>query len=226
MRTSCWTRSIPGPWDSRVFHRYRNRGGGRGTAQTRNEPGAASHFKELSKRWSQAGSRITGEAAHGRRTIFAGIVARACATSPSLLPCDAVSTIDIQAMAGAMATLLLNRKCRHAALEALVIVVMCSKPLAPAPTCTKSDCHEPHDYPDLPPTAASSIEKSSSSRHIKLDDASESVENRSLGESGGGDRIRTDASRFCRPLPYHLGTPPEAENRVRQTYHGTSGPGN
>src|SRR5262245_23498076 len=25
---------------------------------------------------------------------------------------------------------------------------------------------------------------------------------------GGGDRNRTDASRFCRPLPYRLATPP------------------
>ena len=25
----------------------------------------------------------------------------------------------------------------------------------------------------------------------------------------GGERIRTAASRFCRPLPYHLGTPPD-----------------
>src|SRR6266481_4764959 len=29
------------------------------------------------------------------------------------------------------------------------------------------------------------------------------------GESGGGgDRNRTDVSRFCRPLPYRLATPP------------------
>lgn len=28
------------------------------------------------------------------------------------------------------------------------------------------------------------------------------------GEGRGGDRIRTDESRLCRPLPYHLATPP------------------
>ncbi len=32
---------------------------------------------------------------------------------------------------------------------------------------------------------------------------------------GGGDRIRTDASRFCRPLPYHLGTPPREGSPLR-----------
>jgi hypothetical protein len=32
---------------------------------------------------------------------------------------------------------------------------------------------------------------------------------------GGGGRIRTDASRFCRPLPYHLGTPPRKFARTR-----------
>ena len=27
-------------------------------------------------------------------------------------------------------------------------------------------------------------------------------------ENGGGNRIRTGESRFCRPLPYHLAMPP------------------
>src|SRR6266571_237868 len=35
------------------------------------------------------------------------------------------------------------------------------------------------------------------------------------GESGGGgDRNRTDVSRFCRPLPYRLATPPARDPRM------------
>src|SRR6266849_1474460 len=35
------------------------------------------------------------------------------------------------------------------------------------------------------------------------------------GESGGGgDRNRTDVSRFCRPLPYRLATPPVLDPRM------------
>src|SRR5882672_903774 len=39
---------------------------------------------------------------------------------------------------------------------------------------------------------------------------------RTAGEEsgGGGDRNRTDVSRFCRPLPYRLATPPARNPRM------------
>jgi hypothetical protein len=44
---------------------------------------------------------------------------------------------------------------------------------------------------------------------IVTDKKTEKAETSQLTEkSGGGERIRTAASQFCRLLPYHLGTPP------------------
>src|SRR5436309_14216254 len=43
------------------------------------------------------------------------------------------------------------------------------------------------------------------------------------GAGGGGDRNRTDVSRFCRPLPYRLATPPALVDSMARDFTGRDG---